>query len=153
MARAFTKAGKRFLNLPTNAKLNPREPKSNVELEDGKCCDTPACAGGWLAVLYNTPKDYKYHPECGSKTYRHYSDGADAFARDMGLEDKRVLGMWAHTTPCIWGNPWGLQMFYEAYAYDEGDKVYNSENITTKAIGEKFLAVAKRLELIHKKET
>lgn len=147
MAKVFRKVGHWFMELPEEAKVDIGKLLSNADLKNGKVCGSPCCVGGWLAVYFDTDKN-----SLGDRDYIH---GANAFAEKLGFEKWNEqhdispvyrLRMWATENPKMWGNEHGSVMFIHAYAYNEGEKEYTEDTITTKAIGEKFLAVADRLE-------
>lgn len=135
MAKVFRETGKWFLSLPEGALVDMTNVYSSAE---SVTCSTPSCFGGWLALKYKT----------GQSEYflRHFADGANAFAEELGFTYRDDLTEYAAENPEIWGNKNGDEMFCSAYAFNEGDKEYTNETITTKAIGEKLIAVAKRLE-------
>ena len=139
MAKVFRETGEWFLALPEKAEVDMYEGYSDVEVET---CGSPACFGGWLAVKYGTPKD----EDAG----RNYRDGAYLFAEDLGFDFTCELKEWAEKNPKIWGNQNGYQMFNRPYAFNEGDKKYDDDAVavTTKAIGEKLIAVAGRLSSV-----
>ena len=139
MAEVFRRVGEWFLDLPEGAEINMNEMSATAEIYDGKCCGSPACVGGWLAVLYRTPTHY-------GTSNRFFEDGANEFAKELGFENNRRLSDWAEANPSIWGNDFGWDMFYKERAYSEGGKEYDNNTITVKAVGDKFVAVAGRLE-------
>ena len=148
MAAVFKEVGEWFLSLPEEAKVVMSRAYTSADEHE---CNSPACFGGWLAVKYQT-NEYE-NDNGGHDMRRYYGDGANMFAKDLGFKNKDLgfknmddLGRYADENYEIWGNRSGFYMFYEPQAFDEGDKKYTRDNITTKAIGEKLIAVAERLE-------
>ena len=123
-------------------------------------CNSPACFGGWLSIMYNTPiydeEDYRY---------RLYSQGADSFAKKIGFKKNKnysdptlAMEIFFQDEPELWGNTEGYDIFGEQCAFNEGNEEYSRfrNNITPKAIANKWRAVAERIEsskyFVHKKE-
>ena len=140
MAKVFKKTGKWFLALPEEAEVDMEQRYSTVEIET---CNAAASFGGWLAVMYNTDNECSVRE--GEILGRDYADGAIIFARKLGFINGIELANYMDKKSEIWGNRWGGSMFSEPFAFNEGDKIYDKRDITTKAIGEKLIAVAQRL--------
>lgn len=134
MAEVFRETGEWFLSLPEKAEVDMTKGYSNVE---PKTCNSPACFGSWLSAKYRTQK--------GEDEKRDYIDGAIAFAKDLGFCNMHELRYWADENPKMWGNEDGHCMFNSPSAFNEEDKEYANYTITTRAIGEKLIAVAERL--------
>lgn len=139
MSAIFREVGEWFMALPKEAEVDMVVAFSKVEVET---CRSPACFGGWLATKYSTKKD------CDGE--RYFSDGACAFAKELGFSNSAELSKYAYENPEIWGNVEGGGMFSIPNAFDEGEKKYLHGTITTKAIGEKLIAVADRLIVAEK---
>ena len=149
MAEVFEKVGNWFMKLPLE------DHKIDMCFGD-QLCGSPTCVGGWLAKYYNT-KMY------GEQKKRVFYDGTNAFSEDLGFfktkDDyirkdnyilKRPMDYMKHffsENKELWGNRDACYMFATTgeFAYDEGDKRYTWRNLTTKAVAEKYLAIAKRL--------
>ena len=147
-AIVFRAVGNWFMTIPKNAEIDMGRGISNAAIKDGRHCGMPACVGGFLGILYGTPRNGTHSSYDGTitKKCRDYKDGANAFARDLWFKDMGELRQWARENPSIWGNMYGANMFLDGFAYNEGEKIYSDETITPKAVGEKFIAVADRLE-------
>lgn len=140
MAKIFLETGEWFMKLPEEFEVDMSLGQSKVlNTTGGFKCNSPACFGGWLAI--------KYEKIIGGHRglYVDYNDGLYAFAQHLGFSQDEDLELWAYDNDKIWGNPFGVKMFIQPYAFDEGDKKYDHTNITTKAIGKKLIAVADRL--------
>lgn len=135
MAVVFKKAADFFDDLPESAEVNMWKMR--------QVCGSPACFGGWLAVLYDTEKAFRSTDHINKKTNpcRSFLDGADAFAVDLGFENLIQLKIWAENNPDIWGNNCEYDMFCsnKAFGFEEEAK------ITTKDISKHLYGVAERL--------
>ncbi len=125
-------------------------------------CNSPACFGGWLSIMYNTPiyDDEDYNG------YRLFSQGANSFAKKIGFTENKkdnidamlAMEIFFQDEPGLWGNTEGYDVFSEQYAFNEGNEEYSRfrNNITPKAIANKWRAVAERIEsskyFVHKKK-
>ena len=139
--KKMKRVGKWFLELPKEAKISMATGLSDASIEN---CGSPACFGGWLAVYYNT-KIYK-------NGKRKYMDGANAFARALGFKKSILysahenLKNYVSMREDLWRDSDGYGIFIRPSTFNEGGKEYDKDNITPRAIGEKLLAVANRIE-------
>ncbi len=144
MAEVFEKVGNWFMTLP------PKDNEIDMCFGD-QICGSPTCVGGWLAKYYNT----QMH---GKQKKRSFYEGANAFSEDLGFFETKnshnisrkpndSMKHFFSENKELWGNRDACYMFATTgeCAYDEGDKRYTWRNMTTKAVAEKYLAVAKRL--------
>ena len=149
MAKVFRKVGDWFMDLPDDTQVGMGVDYSNAEIKRGKHHGMPASPAGFLAILYKTPTQAMLCHCRTVKQCRYSKDGARAFAKDLGFhyDSVRDLVDWLYENPDLWGSGRGSAIFsrWES-AYNEGEKEYRYGELTTKAIGEKFLAVAGRLE-------
>jgi len=95
--------------------------------------DTPACHGGWAAIMYGV-NDYQ---GCGD----FYELGADRLAKKLGFRDEFEMRNWAHTYPEYWGNREGFLMFDNKEAFGKDD----DENLCLTDIPDWYMNVARRL--------
>jgi len=96
-------------------------------------CNTPACHGGWAAIMYNVG-DTCYYAD-------FYEEGAKRLAEELGFISRYSLENWADEYPEYWGGARGKKMFMykEAFGKD-GD-----ENLCLIDIPNWYMEVAKRL--------
>ena len=78
-------------------------------------CGTVHCVGGWYAIA-----SYK-EDAFDRKEILSYSDGTAEMARDLGFENEIDLEFWAGENYKLWGNSYGLHLFYKRDAYDHGN--------------------------------
>jgi len=106
------------------------ERQTNINL-----CDTPACHGGWAAMMYEKKMDGEYD----------YSDffelGAEALAGKLGFNSEEEYEMWAHENPLLWGNDKGNLMFCSFSSFGKTSQ----ENLTLTDIANHYKAVAERI--------
>jgi len=103
-----------------------RKPERNL-------CHTPACHGGWAAIMY------------GLKSSPHSRDfyqlGADRLAEKLGFEGECHLQLWADGYPEYWGNDIGGLLFSSSMAFSKPEQ----EVLFLKEIPDWYMEVAKRL--------
>jgi len=115
--------------------------ETEVDMEEGRdkrdpdlnLCDTPACHGGWAAIMY----DVKWTGSPGG----FYFSGSDILAEKLGFSSIEKLEWWAKEYPEYWGNFWGALMFSSNEAFNRSFK----EALHLKAIADWYMNVAKRL--------
>jgi len=103
-----------------------RKPELNL-------CHTPACHGGWAAIMYGD-KEYQWHKN-------FFEIGADRLSKELGFDNDFNLERWAHRNPNYWGNSWGDNMFAYKGAFGKG----SGELLHLKDIPDWYMNVAKRL--------
>ena len=161
MGDIFIKTGKALKKLTKGHNVSVNMDVGDIETKnDHLNCGTPACVGGWLAVLYG-------------EEWCDYTVGADIFAEKLGFVDTLIgdgededaeyympyenLSWFFSKNPKLWGNKDGDEMFSECYAYDEGGKFFaeaDSEQFDTGQynilgiddIAHKFICVGKRMK-------
>lgn len=74
-------------------------------------CETPACHGGWIAILYGE--------EAAPGDDNFYVRGAHILAEKLGFDDYRLLEQWARDYPEYWGNSRGDCMFCSGRAFGQ----------------------------------
>ena len=77
----------------------------------GRLCDTPACHGGWAAIMYGE-QGYLFGTS-------FYNRGAEILAKKLGFEGRIAYEQWAATYPEYWGNRYGDNMFKKGEAFEE----------------------------------
>ena len=141
MAQVFYRVGLWFDSLPSKSKVRMTVGNSKAEVGD---CNTPACFGGWLSVMFGT--EIYNNPSSRFHGTRGYNDGADEFAKELGFVDYDQIRDWASQNPHYWGNRWGRGIFSCVMAFNEEGGYTYIDGITVKDIANKLLAVAKRLD-------
>ena len=114
MAKVFRKKAKVFREYTERWEGVIDMGEGLIEVEP--TCGTVACVGGWLAHHYRTVED---------TGYRHFLDGINTFAKDLGFEHGGALRSWASDHPELWGNTRGYDMFNtsDAYGLSEDDYI------------------------------
>jgi len=115
-----------------------REPDLNL-------CDTPACHGGWAAIVYGLG-GYKHYAESSD---RFYLSGAKRLAEELGFgtksklwfDPKGDLECWALRNPFYWGSDTGGSMFTRKSAFNKRPH----EPLHLKDIANWYMNVSKRL--------
>jgi len=102
---------------------------------DLNLCDTPACHGGWAAIMYGL-KSSSY-----SKAF--YDLGAEWLAKELGFSDASKLEWWALDYPEYWGSVDGGFMFEHESAFGKKFK----EIFRLQDIPDWYMNVVKRLRL------
>ena len=154
-AEEMERVAKFFLGLPEKAKIDMGVAESTVSVKN---CGSPACVGGWLAVYYDTKFYTKSKTKFIANSGRNFADGANAFAKALGFKSlstavpyKDKLIEWVMSNPRTWGNGSGGRMFDRVHAFSEGrrkckqNSVSEEGNLTVQDVGNKFLAVSKRI--------
>jgi len=114
----------------TRVNMGVGEDRRETELN---LCDTPACHGGWAAIMYGIKGE--------SHEKDFYELGAGRLAEELGFEERRILERWAEEYPEYWGNREGEYMFSAKWAFSKG---YHG-NLSLKDIADWYMNVAKRL--------
>ena len=117
-----------------NKKVNIRMGNTEVLTKKAHFCGTPACVGGWLALL------------SGLENCK-WTDGANEFAMDLGFKDLEELIYFFDRHNALWGNKYALNMFRCEYAYDEDGFLYDisCDHFDMKAVIWKWRRTAERL--------
>ena len=98
-------------------------------------CNTPACHGGWIAILYG-PKEHHFH---GDYADEFYLAGADILAKKLGFKCSQELLDWAAKHPQYWGEEGG-------FMFDCGSSFGQEfDNFPLSVIYEHYYKVAERL--------
>lgn len=101
-------------------------------------CETPACHGGWAAIMYGVEIDEEEDDEDSFFIY-----GGEMLAEKLGFgADRYALQAWAHKYPEYWGNEYGAAMFNCSSAFGQSAM----EDFPLPIIYKHYLAVAERLE-------
>lgn len=152
LAAAFRKVGNDFKKLCDYHRLED----TMVDMSEShdkrpnylNLCDTPACHGGWGAILYGKTVDQAAESVDDEVDYcdvpdsfDFYQIGAGAIANELGFEDADDLAVWAGEYPRYWGNDWGEDMFCNGEAF--GKKF---QSFPLPVIYEHYFSVARRLE-------
>ena len=143
MAQVFYRTGLWFDSLPNESKVDMSVGTSDAEVGN---CNTPACFGGWLSVMFGTELHYCNSPRLSRKCARSFKDGANKFAKELGFVNYIDLVSWAKEDQYCWGNDWGFLMFAFTIAFVEEGGYDHETPITIKDIANKLIAVAKRLD-------
>ena len=80
--------------------------------ESTDLCNTPACHGGWAAILYEAEIE---------KSDWFFEDGARALARKLGFLNELDYQAWAEIYPDFWGGVNGAFMFESSMAFGDFD--------------------------------
>jgi len=70
-------------------------------------CNTPACHGGWAAIMYKVDN-------IGSDFFEL---GAEILAEKLGFDMADGYEVWAFQNPLLWGNSNGNEMFCSMFAF------------------------------------
>jgi hypothetical protein len=109
--------------------------------EEVNLCDTPACHGGWAAIMYSSISPTKLE-----RKDEFYVKGADILADKLGFVDHIELEDWARVNLELWGNDFGGLLFCSELAFDKnvpGDDFIVPLHLTD--IIQHYRDVAKRL--------
>jgi len=100
---------------------------------DLNLCDTPACHGGWAAIMYGIKGD--------SSIKSFFELGVSRLAGELGFSCDFDVMDWTIEYPEYWGNEYGEWMFdsKEAFGKDCG------EPLSLKDIADWYMSVARRL--------
>lgn len=102
--------------------------------EGTSLCKTPACHGGWGAIMYGLQGG-----DINSMDF--YLQGADLIAQELGFDDHHFLTIWAENYPEYWGNDGGRLMFHSCVAFDQEHDCFPFP-----VIYKRYYSVADRLE-------
>lgn len=123
-------------------------------------CGTVHCHAGWylLGKKWNLHSQFLTHynifkKALGIQRPYSYSDGAEEMAKDLGFNEREELEDWAENNPSIWGNEFGINMFFEECAFT--GRIFNycetdTPTITLKDIIKHWKGVHDRLEKLEK---
>jgi len=114
----------------TEVDMRQGEDKRNPDLN---LCDTPACHGGWAAIMYGAKN--------GKSNKDFYELGAIRLAEELGFKLSFRLQWWAGHYSKYWGSGEGYYMFSSNEAFNRSFK----ETLHLKDIADWYMNVAKRL--------
>jgi len=138
LAESFEKVAGDFYRLIEDNGLEETEVYMSMGADNRKpdlnLCDTPACHGGWAAIMYGSTVHQRHSA--------FYLYGADLLAKKLGFEGDCHLQLWADGYPEYWGNDKGYLMFYNRNAFSKSS--YGSI-LHLKDIANWYMDVAKRL--------
>ena len=86
---------------------------SDCRWEHENLCDTPACHGGWAAIMYGIDSN----PYVDESDF--YERGASCLAKKLGFASTYMLEGWAKHYPEYWGNNNGANMFIYENAFNK----------------------------------
>ena len=138
LASRFRKVASDFRELCIKYNLSDTKVDMDEPFDRRGChhrlCDTPACHGGWGAILYGVIGN-------DMDTLDFYLQGADLIAKELGFHSRNHLISWADNYPEYWGNDEGQYMFNGPEAFDQ-----DCINFPFPVIYEHYDSVADRLE-------
>jgi len=136
LADNFERVAKDFYTFIEDNGLESTEVNMSTPLDnraqDLSLCNTPACHGGWAAIMYGVE---------GKSCRGFFVLGADRLAEELGFEDRSSLKLWAEKNPHYWGNEYGEWMFAEEEAFS---KRYR-DLLSLKDIPDWYMGVSERL--------
>ena len=148
--KTYNEMGDVFIETGKTLRKLTEEHIAVVDMAEGKVktkldhlCGSPACVGGWLAVLYG-------------KRNCSYEIGANLFAEKLGFvtivdinnfryNAFEYLQDFLYENPNLWGNRDGDEAFSQEYAYNEGNTHFDDE-LTIDDIAHKFICTGKRMK-------
>lgn len=116
--------------------VNEKETKLDFDMSYVKPtpCGTVACHGGWALVAIEGLEDSRRRP---------YAAGVQQLEQYLTTNPNWRFPLWAYENPDLWGNTYGIGMFFA-----DGYKAFDSEcfNCTLLTIADHYDAVAARIE-------
>lgn len=125
LADSFDSMANDFKNFCENNSLQ----STTVDMSNGSdcrspirhICETPACHGGWAAIIYEGQKE-KERPYFNSS---FYLGGARIISDKLNFEKIEDLLSWARNNPDLWGNDRGDCMFYDGSAFGQDSDFFD----------------------------
>lgn len=113
----------------------------DLRSEHCNLCDTPACHGGWAAIMYDGV--YSDVPAKFKSSVYFFLSGAEKISRRLGFSHYIDFTKWAKNNPDYWGSYDGAFMFSDQSAFGKDEEDPTLLTLTDIAVW--YQNVAKRL--------
>lgn len=141
LAEKFQTVADDFFNFIKNNKLED----VIIDMDEGfdlrgtreSLCGTPACHGGWAAIMYQDELDLKRFYDSSE----FYLLGADTLSFKLGFESISSYKIWAVRNPNYWGCSYGAEMFSRQPAFGKS----HDDELTLTDIAVWYQNIANRL--------